>query len=98
MEWPSTRVRTAIGFSREPSARSHVTIQRYRKRISGHFWAAVRSLAERDASGMTQLGMRARDLHRIRKLPRTIADLEGMMESGTHHLAEAIQCLPRRQV
>ena len=32
------------------------------------------------------------------KLARTIADLEGEAEIKTHHLAEAIQYRPRRQV
>ena len=48
----------------------------------------------------TQLGMSARAFHRTRsvKLARTIADLEGVAEIKTHHLAEAIQYRPRRQV
>jgi magnesium chelatase family protein len=47
---------------------------------------------------MTQLGMSARAFHRTLKLARTIADLEGTSEIKTHHLAEAIQCRPRRQI
>jgi len=49
-------------------------------------------------AAMTQLGMSARAFHRILKLARTIADLEGVAEIKTHHLAEAIQYRPRRQL
>ena len=49
-------------------------------------------------AAMTQLGMSARAFHRILKLARTIADLEGVTEIKTHHLAEAIQYRPRRQI
>lgn len=34
----------------------------------------------------------------ILKLARTIADLAGAAETKTHHLAEAIQHKPRRQL
>jgi len=49
-------------------------------------------------AAMTQLGMSARAFHRILKLARTIADLEGTAEIETYHLAEAIQYRPRRQI
>jgi magnesium chelatase family protein len=49
-------------------------------------------------AAMSQLGMSARAFHRILKLARTIADLEGAAEIKTHHLAEAIQYRPRRQL
>ena len=49
-------------------------------------------------AAMTQLGMSARSYHRILKLSRTIADLEGAKDIATHHLAEAIQYRPRRQI
>ena len=47
---------------------------------------------------MTQLGMSSRSYHRILKLARTIADLEGAPNIAAHHLAEAIQYRPRRQL
>jgi len=67
--------------------------------------AEVREYCLLDDSGrsllratMTQLGMSARAFHRILKLARTIADLGGVAEIQTHHLAEAIQYRPRRQI
>jgi magnesium chelatase family protein len=49
-------------------------------------------------AGMTQLGMIARAFHRILKLARTIADLEGAVGIQTHRLAWVIQCRPRRLI
>jgi magnesium chelatase family protein len=67
--------------------------------------AEVREYCRLDDAGkgllraaMSQLGMSARAFHRILKLARTIADLEGAAEIKTHHLAEAIQYRPRRQL
>ena len=67
--------------------------------------AEVREYCRLDEAGksllraaMSQLGMSARAFHRILKLARTIADLEGVGEIKTHHLAEAIQYRPRRQL
>jgi len=66
--------------------------------------AEVRKHCELDESGrslvraaMQQLQMSARAFHRILKLARTIADLEGAGDLQTHHLAEAIQYRPRRE-
>jgi magnesium chelatase family protein len=63
----------------------------------------VREFCQVDSGGrsllraaMQQLGMTARSYHRILKLARTIADLEGAPDTKTHHLAEAIQYRPRR--
>ncbi len=67
--------------------------------------AEVREVCRLDEAGrnlvraaMQQLQMSARAFHRILKLARTIADLEGAENVQTHHLAEAIQYRPRRQM
>ena len=58
-------------------------------------------------AAMTQLQLSARAFHRRRgadapappkKLARTIADLDGSDAIKTHHLAEALQYRPRRQM
>jgi len=49
-------------------------------------------------AAMTQLGMSARAFHHILKLARTTADLEGVPDIRTHHLAEGIQYWPRRRL
>jgi len=51
------------------------------------------SRSARLRAAMSQLGMSARAFHRILKLARTIADLEGVAEIKTHHLPEAMQYL-----
>ena len=62
----------------------------------------VRDFCKLDDSGralvkaaMSQLGLSARSFHRILKLARTIADLDGSDPIKTHHLAEALQYRPR---
>ncbi len=49
-------------------------------------------------AAMAQLGMTARAYHRVLKLARTIADLDGSHEILPHHVAEALQYRPRRVV
>jgi magnesium chelatase family protein len=63
----------------------------------------VRRFCSLDESGrslirqaMQQLGLSARAYHRVLKLARTIADLEGGEAIRTVHLAEALQYRPRR--
>jgi magnesium chelatase family protein len=46
-------------------------------------------------AAMKQLALSARAFHRILKLARTIADLEGVQAISAAHLAEAIQYRPR---
>jgi magnesium chelatase family protein len=48
-------------------------------------------------SAMKQLYLSARAFHRILKLARTVADLEGANTIKANHLAEAIQYRPRSQ-
>ncbi|MYG92555.1 MAG: hypothetical protein F4196_06700, partial [Acidimicrobiia bacterium] len=40
---------------------------------------------------MEQIGLSARAFHRVLRVARTIADLEGADEISSAHLAEAIQ-------
>ncbi len=46
-------------------------------------------------SGLRQLGLSARAYHRVLKLARTIADMEGAASIAAEHLAEALQYRPR---
>ncbi|MBT3713008.1 MAG: magnesium chelatase, partial [Anaerolineae bacterium] len=67
--------------------------------------AEVRQFCELDETGqqlikasMTQLQLSARAYHRILKLSRTIADLAGEESIRSTHLAEALQCRPKRRM
>ncbi|MFN8475568.1 MAG: hypothetical protein U0822_25525 [Anaerolineae bacterium] len=64
----------------------------------------MREYCQLDAAGkalvkaaMTQLQLSARAFHRILKLARTIADLDGSDTIKTDNLAEALQYRPRRE-
>ena len=43
------------------------------------------------AAAMEQIGLSARGFHRVLRVARTIADLDGVDEISSAHLAEAIQ-------
>jgi len=62
--------------------------------------AEVREFCGVDGAGrgLLRAAMTQLSYHRILKLSRTIADLEGAKDIATHHLAEAIQYRPRRQL
>jgi magnesium chelatase family protein len=51
-------------------------------------------------TAMTRLGLSARGYHRVLKIARTIADLDGAGELAPRHVREAVQCrsLDRRGV
>src|SRR6266540_2079478 len=90
----------------EPTAavRERVAAARDRQAARGRGWnarltsAALGTVAPLDAGGhallekaTTRLGLSARAVMRIRRVARTIADLEGRIEIRTSHLAEALQ-------
>jgi magnesium chelatase family protein len=47
-------------------------------------------------NAVTQLSLSPRSYHRVLKLARTIADLEGGSAISAQHLAEALQYRPRQ--
>jgi len=99
---PSARIRERVERAREVQRRR---FQGTALRCNADMGPAeVREVCRLDEAGrslvraaMKQLQMSARAFHRILKLARTIADLEGAENIQTHHLAEAIQYRPRRQ-
>ena len=59
------------------------------------FCRPTREGADLLQAGMRQLGLSARAFHRVLKLARTIADLEGVETIDVPQLAEALQYRPR---
>jgi len=99
---PSESIRARVSLARE----------RQQRRFAGTGFtcnadmgpAHIREYCEVDEAGrslmraaMQQLGLSARAFHRVLKLARTIADLEGAERIQSAHLAEALQYRPRRQ-
>ncbi len=84
----AARERAAERFAEEPGvfANAQLGARQVRRhcRLSGSTRALLRTAAER-------LGLTARALDRVRKVARTIADLEGAPEITDTHLAEALQ-------
>ena len=100
---PSSRVQARVEAARE----------RQRSRFSGSHLVTnadmhpqdIRQHCELDAPGksllrsaMDQLHLSARSYHRVLKLSRTIADLDGAEDIETNHMAEALQYQPREKV
>jgi magnesium chelatase family protein len=93
------------------TVRRRVTTMRQTERLNGSRLltnadmesAEVRHFCTLDGAGqrlmqaaMRQLQLSARGCHWVLKLARTIADLAGTEQIGPAHLAEALQCPPRR--
>jgi len=100
---PSARIRERVEKAREVQRQRFANTPLQCNADMGP--AEVRQYCQIDQAGkallraaMQQLHMSARAYHRILKLARTIADLAGAERIETHHLAEAIQYRPRRQV
>ncbi len=98
---PSARVQARVRAAHDRQ------IERFRGRRltsnAGMTPAEVREFCQVDDSArsllkaaMKQLYLSGRAFHRILKLARTIADLEGAPVIKSHHIAEAIQYRPRR--
>ncbi len=102
LDEPSARIRERVERAREVQRRRFAGTSLTCNADMGP--AEVRGYCRLNEAGrglvraaMHQLQMSARAFHRILKLARTIADLEGSQDIQTHHLAEAIQYRPRRR-
>ena len=92
-----SRVAVARGRQVERFASNHISCNAGMTpaEIREHCQAAEGTQALLRAA-MQQLSLSGRAFHRILKLGRTIADLEGSAIIQEHHIAEAIQYRPRR--
>ncbi len=98
---PSERVRERVAVARERQARRFQ--DRPRIHTNGEMGPEeVRLFCRPDEAGLQllrtaarRLGLSARAVHRILKLARTIADLEGRERVEAVHVAEALQYRPR---
>jgi predicted ATPase with chaperone activity len=91
------RVRSAIRNSGcvFPMKRVVVNLASAEVREFCHVEDSAQSLLK---AAMKQFYLSARAFHRILKLARTIADIEGADIIKAHHLAETIQYRPRSQI
>ena len=94
---PGARVRERVVAARERQlARFHARPGIY---ANAHMSPRdIREFCRTDAAGegllraaIQRLGLSARAYHRVLRIARTIADLDGAARLATHHLAEAIQ-------
>ena len=94
---PGARVRERVVAARERQlARFHARPGVY---ANAHMSPRdIREFCRTDAAGegllraaIQRLGLSARAYHRVLRIARTIADLDGAARLATHHLAEAIQ-------
>ncbi len=84
----------AIQKTRFEGSKTKTNAEMNQKEISEY--ASLGETAEDLLTGAAQnLGLSARSYFRIKKLARTIADLEGSEKVGESHIAEALQYRPR---
>ena len=99
----SARVRQRVETAREIQWRRFKDCRFFRNSEMGA--AEVWKFCTLDGSAKTllqtaahQLSLSARAFHRILKVSRTIADLEGVADIGVSQLAEALQYRPRSYI